>query len=94
MIKTIITYSIASEELRDEFTNYLKTQCQAISEVDQSTYTSPLDKETIWSNLQVKSFPFEKEDHVTLYYCVDITKACQNLPLTRLCYKTKVRERK
>ena len=89
IIKTIITYSIACEKLRKEFTDYLESQCRAIPEVDQSTYISPLDKEEILSYLKVKSFAFEKEDHVTLYYCVDKTKACQTLPIDKLPYKEK-----
>lgn len=88
-IKTIITYTIACEKLREEFTDYLKSQCRAIPEVDQSTYVSPLDKEDILLKLQIKPFPFGKEDHVTLYYCVDKTKACLNLSIDRLPYKEK-----
>lgn len=89
LIKTIITYSIACEKMRKEFTDYIESQCQAIPDVDQSTYISPLDKEDILLKLQIKSFPFNEKDHVTLYYCVDKTKTCQTLPLSRLPYKDK-----
>ena len=87
LIKTIITYSIASDKLRKEFTDYLESQCQAISDVDQSTHVSPLDKDEILLKLQIKTFPFGERDHVTLYYCIDKTKACQTLPIDRLQYK-------
>lgn len=89
IIKTIITYSIGSDKLRKEFTDYLESQCQAIPDVDQSTYVSPFDKEDILSKLQIKTFLFGEEDHVTLYYCIDRTKACQTMPLDKHPYKAK-----
>ena len=91
IIKTIITYSIGSDKLRKEFTDYLDSQCQAIPDVDQSTYVSPLDKEEILLKLQIKHFPFGEEDHVTLYYCLDKTKACQTMPLDKYPYKERNR---
>lgn len=90
VIKTIITYTISCDKLREEFSKYLESQCQAIPEVDQSTYVSPLDKEAILQYLQVKPFSFGEEDQVTLYYCRDKTKACQTLPIDRLPYKERV----
>jgi hypothetical protein len=89
IIKTIITYSIEYDKLRKEFTDYLESQCRAIPDVDQSTYVSPLDKEEILLKLQIKPFSFGEKDHVTLYYCLDNTKACQTLPLDRYPYKEK-----
>lgn len=86
-IKTIITYSIANEKLRREFTDYLESCCKATPEVDQSTYVSSLDKEEILLRLQIKMYPFGEQDHVTLYYCLDKTKASQTLPIKRLPYK-------
>ncbi len=94
VIKTIITYSITSKEVREKFTDYLESQCQAIPETDQSTYISPLDKEDILLKLSIITFRFGEEDHVTLYYCVDKTKACQTLPIDRLPYKFKSDENK
>lgn len=87
VIKTIITYSIADDKLRKEFTDYLEKNCRAIPEVDQSTYVSSLDKEAILLKLQIKTFTFAEEDHVTLFYCVDPSKAYQTLPLQKYLYK-------
>ena len=87
LIKTIITYSIGNNELRKEFTDYLESQCRAIPDVDQSTYVSSLDKEEIVFKLQMNPFAFGEEDHVTLYYCIDKTMACQTLPLDKYPYK-------
>lgn len=86
VIKTIITYSITCEEMRKEFTNYLENHCQASSEIDQSTYTSPLDKEEILLRLQIKHFKFGEKDHVTLYYSVDKANTCQTILISRLSY--------
>lgn len=85
--KTIITYTIADENLRNEFTDYLERNCQATKEEDQSTYVSPLDKEDVFSKLKVHTFAFGKDDHVNLYYCQDKSKTCQCLPLDKLNYK-------
>lgn len=81
IILTVITFSISNDNLRKDFETFLEKTCRARKVVDQSTYVSPLEKEDIVFNINLKNFLFGDDDHVTLYYCAG-NSANSSIPLT------------